>query len=68
MSTPRARKEIADGNVGVRRDPKRGRTVCLYRRFEDAGGDRDFTLYLSVDEAERLADALDDFLDARMGD
>lgn len=56
-------REFSDGNVGVRIDRKRGREVCLYRTFEDAGGSRDFTLYLSVDEAERLADQLDVVLD-----
>lgn len=59
----RRKAEISNGNVGVRLDKKRGRDLCLYRTFEDAGGERDFTLYLSVDEAERLADALDEMLD-----
>lgn len=62
MST-RAKPEKRDGNVGVRIDRKRGRDLCLFREFEDAGGVREFTLYLSVDEASRLADLLDDALD-----
>lgn len=62
MST-RAKPEKRDGNVGVRIDRKRGRDLCLFRVFEDAGGEREFTLYLSVDEASRLADLLDEALD-----
>lgn len=54
--------KISNGNVGARVQPKRGREVCLWRTFEDAGGSREFTLYLSFDEAERLADALDELL------
>lgn len=48
------------GNVAARAErPKRGRGIVLVREFEDAGGTREFTLYLDVDEAERLADCLD---------
>ena len=56
--------EVCDGNVAVRVGPaKRGRGICLARTFEDAGGSRDFTLWLNQSEAERLADLLDDALD-----
>lgn len=56
--------EKREGNVGARRTaPKRGREICLFRVFEDAGGSREFTLYLDEDEAWRLADALDELLD-----
>ena len=60
MTSPERR----DGNVGVRLTrPKRGRGIVLFREFEDAGGVREFTLYLDKDEAERLADLLDQALD-----
>ena len=62
MSTEQKQHQHA-GNVGAKIDMKRGRDVCLYRTFEDAGGTRDFTLYLSRDEAVRLADCLDALLD-----
>ena len=54
---------VSEGNVGVRVNHKRGRDICLYRSFEDGGGTRDFTLFLTVDEAERLADCLDEMLE-----
>lgn len=57
------RKKFTDGNVGARIDPKRGRDVCLFRLTQnDESGPREFTLYLSLDEAERLADSLDELL------
>ena len=60
MTSPERR----DGNVGVRLTrPKRGRGIVLFREVEDAGGVREFTLYLDKDEAERLADLLDQALD-----
>lgn len=62
MSTRRV-PEKRNGNVAVRLERKRNRDICLVRTFEDAGGERDFTLYLSRDEAERMADLLDDALD-----
>lgn len=48
--------------MAARKDRKRGRDMCLVREFEDGGGTREFTLYLSWDEAERLADCLDQLL------
>ena len=61
--------EFRDGNVGVRLvRPKRGRGIVLFREFEDAGGVREFTLYLDQDEAERLFDCGVDAFDQIDGD
>lgn len=56
--------ENFENNVGVRFDPvgKRGREIVLVRRFEDAGGVREFTLYLGIAEAQAMADLLDQIL------
>lgn len=62
MSTHR---NYTDGNVGVRIQPKRGRDICLWRTFTDGGGTtREFTLYLTTEEADRLFNCLADCLDA----
>lgn len=58
MSTTQA---SSNGNVGARIKPKYGRDLFLYRDQPD--GHR-MTLYLTFDEAERLAESLDELLDA----
>ena len=65
---PAPKPEVRDGNVVVRLDPRHGRDWVLVREFEDAGGKREFTLWLSRDELERLLDAADTALDHADGD
>lgn len=59
MATPKIEK----GNVGAKGlpKPKYGKEMFLWREEED--GQR-MTLFLTDDEAARLADALDEYLDA----
>lgn len=64
MSTKRARN-VQRGSVGAKqiKNPSpqmRGRDICLYRMF----GEKEFTLYLTAEEAEDVADALDELLDS----
>jgi len=63
-ATPPETIDFRQGNVVARATrPRRGRGIVLVREFEDAGGVREFTLWLDADEASRMADALDDLLD-----
>jgi len=69
MPTKR-RKTFEDGNVGTRlQPPKFGRGVVLFRRVQDyVDGPPEFTLFLTRDEAERLADTLDEMLEWMEGE
>ena len=57
--------EVRDHNIMARvGPPKLGREVCLVRGYHiGEEGEREFTLYLSRKEAERMSDVLVDLLD-----
>lgn len=59
MSKP----EVRRSNVFARKDPKHGRDFVIGRTFEDAGGVREFTLWLSREELEDVLDSADDLLE-----
>lgn len=59
----RKKPEVRIGNVFARKDPKHGRDYVVGRVFEDAGGVREFTLWLSKEELENILDAADELLE-----